>query len=67
VLFNLLSIIEININLVFMKRMEDKFKGALMGLIVGDALGAAFEGMKSKNVKFDNKMESGGPHNIRVG
>ncbi|MDZ7671941.1 MAG: ADP-ribosylglycohydrolase family protein [Halanaerobiales bacterium] len=47
--------------------MEDKFKGALMGLIVGDALGAPFEGMKSKNIKFDNKMESGGPHNIRAG
>ncbi len=66
-MFNLLNTSEINIKGVFIKDMEDKFKGALMGLIVGDALGAPFEGMKSKNIKFDNKMESGGPHNIRAG
>ncbi|MGM0446191.1 MAG: ADP-ribosylglycohydrolase family protein [Bacillota bacterium] len=47
--------------------MEDKFKGALMGLIVGDALGAPFEGMKKNNIEFDNKMESGGVNNIRAG
>lgn len=47
--------------------MENKFKGALLGLIVGDALGAPFEGMSGDNIEFKGKMQGGGPHNISAG
>src|SRR6056297_341017 len=47
--------------------MNNKFKGALMGLIVGDALGAPFEGMSGSEIEFNSKMENGGPNNIRAG
>ncbi|MFO7814441.1 MAG: ADP-ribosylglycohydrolase family protein [Halanaerobiales bacterium] len=47
--------------------MENKFKGALLGLIVGDALGARYEGMSGDNINFKGKMKGGGPHNISAG
>lgn len=39
--------------------MEDKFQGALLGLIVGDALGAPFEGKSGNNIEFEGKMQEG--------
>ncbi len=39
--------------------MADKFKGVLLGLIVGDALGATFEGMSGNNIEFEGKIQGG--------
>ena len=38
-----------------------------MGLVVGDALGAPFEGISSTEIEFNSKMEGGGLNNIRAG
>jgi len=47
--------------------MKSNFKGALLGLIVGDALGAPFEGYPRGSVNFDGDMVGGGLHNIAAG
>jgi len=47
--------------------MRDRFKGALLGLIVGDALGAPYEGAPRSSVNFEGEMEGGGPHSIAAG
>ena len=36
--------------------MRDRFKGALLGLIVGDALGAPYEGAPRGSVNFEGEM-----------
>lgn len=47
--------------------MEDKFKGTLLGLIVGDALGAPYEGFPRNSFQFEGEMQGGGPHDIVPG
>ncbi|HKL12397.1 MAG TPA: ADP-ribosylglycohydrolase family protein [Halanaerobiales bacterium] len=47
--------------------MRDRFKGALLGLIVGDALGAPYEGSPRDSVYFQGEMRGGGPHKISAG
>lgn len=49
------------------KERKDKAFGALFGLIVGDALGAAVEFKKRGSFKEVKTMRSGGPHGLEAG
>ncbi len=47
--------------------MKDKFVGAFLGLIVGDALGAPYEGMQRGEFQFNGELKRVGPDNIKAG
>jgi len=48
---------------------RDRFRGCMVGVAVGDALGGPFEGMPGDEAakRFDGKMAGGGVHNLKPG
>ena len=49
------------------EKIYDQYRGALMGLAIGDALGAPFEGLSRGTFGPVESMAGGGPHNLEPG